>query len=80
MPTGKRESPSGAREKLASGGTLDRDFHRQKALNPCRCQRITVSGLMIATASITFRAEAIEPDECQGIFAILSVVGSDAPP
>jgi hypothetical protein len=28
-----------------------RDFQRQKALNPRRCQRISVSGLMIETAS-----------------------------
>ena len=33
---------------------LDRDFQRQKALNPRRCQRISVSGLMIAIASTTF--------------------------
>ena len=30
-----------------------RDFQRQKALNPRRCQRTKVSGLMIATVSTT---------------------------
>src|SRR5262245_32914116 len=39
--------------EIAGQPPLDRNFHLQKALNPCRCQRITVSGLTIATASTT---------------------------
>ena len=38
---------------IAGRPPLERDFQRQKALNPCRCQRIAVSGLMIAMASTT---------------------------
>jgi len=45
---------------------LDRDFQRQNALKPRRCQRISVSGLKIATASTT-AGQAIEPDEQQPI-------------
>jgi hypothetical protein len=39
--------------EIAGRPPLDRDFQRQKTLNPCRCQRITVSGLMIATTFTT---------------------------
>jgi hypothetical protein len=33
-----------------------RDFHRQNKRKPARCQRMTVSGLTIAKASLTFGA------------------------
>src|SRR5215471_2197749 len=42
------------------------DFQRQYALNPIRCQRITVSGLIIASAART-SGEQTEADENQPI-------------
>src|SRR6202051_4887048 len=41
------------RKPLTTSTTLERDFQRQNALNPRRYQQISVSGLMIATASTT---------------------------
>ena len=39
----------------------DFDFHRQYERKPARCQRITVSGLMIAKALNTFGAKRYSP-------------------
>jgi hypothetical protein len=43
------------------------DFQRQNALNARRCQRISVSGLMIVMASTAARAKPIEPEERQPV-------------
>jgi len=55
QPVGPAHSRINSRIFLGIAGRppLDWDFQRQKALNPRRCQRISVSSLMIATVSTT---------------------------